>query len=498
MAARATIGRMELNLYDTKSASLRPLVPLEEGHVGIYLCGPTVQGSPHIGHLRAAASFDILIRWLRRYGLEVTYVRNVTDIDDKILDKSAEAGEKWWALAQRYEREFQEAYNALGLLPPTIEPRATGHIPDQIEMIERLIDRGHAYPDGEGSVYFDVSSQPDYGSLTHQNPDDMKSAEGEEMTPGKRDPRDFALWKASKPNEPETASWSSPWGVGRPGWHLECSAMSRRYLGDAFDIHGGGIDLRFPHHENEQAQSHAAGYDFANLWVHNAWVTIAGEKMAKSVGNTLDLESLLTVAPAPVIRFALSSVHHRSTIEWGPRTLELAQKGWDKLSSFVYEATDTVGNPEVAPDSLTPDELPSAFTDAMNDDLNVAASLAVIHKHVKDGRKALSSPGDATRVAEELLLVRSMLDVLGLDPLSPQWVVAEAVSDTGFVEGGEDSSRVRGVLDTLLQGILDERQVAREEKDWARADELRNQLAELGIGVEDGPEGARWILLSDE
>ena len=481
--------------------------------MGIYLCGPTVQGSPHIGHLRAAASFDILIRWLRRYELEVTYVRNVTDIDDKILTKAQEAGEQWWALAQRHEREFQAAYATLGLLPPTIEPRATGHIPDQIAMIERLIERGHAYTDGEGSVYFDVSSQPDYGSLTHQNPADMKIGEDDGDAKGKRAPHDFALWKAAKPGEPETAMWDSPWGEGRPGWHLECSAMSHRYLGEAFDIHGGGIDLRFPHHENEQAQSHAAGYDFANLWVHNAWVTIAGEKMAKSVGNTLDLASLLEVAPAPVIRFALSSVHYRSTIEWGPRTLELAAKAWEKLSSFVMEATMLVGEPDVAPDSLTPDQLPVKFTEAMNDDLNVAAALAVIYEHVKRGRKAMAqgelpesarladklrSVRDAVargelperdKLAEELLLVRSMLDVLGLDPLSGQWA-----GEADERAGSSGRNRAMEALGVLVEGLLDERQQARRERAWAKADELRDRLTALGIGIEDGPDGAKWFL----
>lgn len=479
---------MDLSLFDTKTAQLQPFVPLKEGEVGIYLCGPTVQGMPHIGHLRAATSFDTLIRWLERNGLDVTYVRNVTDIDDKILAKSADTGEQWWALAQRYEREFQKAYRTLGVVEPTVEPRATAHITDQIEFVERLIDRGHAYADEAGNVYFDVHSQPDYGSLTHQSLDQMRMTEGEveadDIAAGKRDPRDFALWKAAKDDEPYTASWASPWGRGRPGWHLECSAMSHRYLGEAFDIHGGGIDLRFPHHENEQAQSRAAGYDFANLWVHNAWVTIAGEKMAKSVGNTLDLESLLAQGDPAVIRYALSSVHHRSMMEWSDETLVNAEKAWKRLSSFVEDMTARVGEPESV--FLPPEQLPAAFTNAMNDDLNVSAALAVVFDHVKQGRKAAVG-GDDEAVAEELLLVRSMLDVIGVDPGSQTWAEASAA-------GSGESTKLSRVVDALVEGLLEERQEARAGRDWSRADEIRQQLADLGITVEDSADGVRWRL----
>lgn len=478
---------MDLRLYDTKTAALQPLVPLRESQVGIYLCGPTVQGMPHIGHLRAAISFDVLIRWLQRQGMDVTYVRNVTDIDDKILSKAEESGQQWWALAQHFEREFQSAYATLGLLEPTIEPRATGHITDQIEFVQRLIERGHAYDDGNGNVYFDVYSQPDYGSLTHQDLNQMRMTEGEdetaEISAGKRDPRDFALWKATKPGEPATAAWPSPWGRGRPGWHLECSAMSHRYLGEEFDIHGGGIDLRFPHHENEQAQSHAAGYDFANLWVHNAWVTTAGEKMSKSLGNTLDLANLLTQAPAPVIRFALSTVHHRSMIEWSDETLPNASRTWEKLAGFVQDAGQMVGQPEDV--FLSPSQLPEAFTEAMNDDLNVAAALAVIHEHVKRGRRAMADL-DESATATELLNVRSMLDVLGVDPQAENWAGPQA--------GDSQVGALEGALDVMVTEVLQERAVARETKDWARADQLRDRLASAGIQVEDGVGGARWHL----
>ncbi|QPK82151.1 cysteine--tRNA ligase [Schaalia sp. ZJ405] len=483
---------MTLHMHDSKTARLQELTPVTPGHVGIYLCGATVQGAPHVGHLRAAVAFDALVRWLRRSGLDVTYVRNVTDIDDKILNKSAEAGAPWWAWAYRFEREFTQAYETLGVLPPTYEPRATGHIPDQIALVRRLIERGHAYDDGRGNVYFDVHSQSDYGSLTRQRLEDMRTTEDEAqidsaVEAGKRDPRDFALWKSWKAGEPQTAAWESPWGRGRPGWHLECSAMSRRYLGDEFDIHGGGIDLRFPHHENEQAQSHGAGWDFARLWVHNAWVTTKGEKMSKSLGNVLSIGALTQDYPAVAVRWALSTVHHRSAIEWAPETLPTAAAAWAKFSSFIERSIDSVG--EVGFDevhSLGSGDLPEGFVAAMDDDLNVAGALAIIYEHLKTGNTALSE-GDAQVVRREQLLVRSMLDVLGLDPASAQW-------RSGLGSGGGSDSAEHDALDSLVQTLLDERACARAAKDWARADELRDRLGHAGIMIEDGRDGATWHL----
>lgn len=486
---------MSLHLYDSKTARLQPLNPVVPGHVGIYLCGATVQGSPHVGHLRSAVAFDSLIRWLKRSGLEVTYIRNVTDIDDKILRKSAEAGVPWWAWAQRYEREFTEAYHKLGVLDPTYEPRATGHIPEQIALIQRLVDRGHAYSDGAGNVYFSVASQKDYGSLTHQRLEDMRTTEDESQIDsateaGKKDPRDFALWKAAKPEEPVTASWDSPWGRGRPGWHLECSAMSYRYLGETFDIHGGGIDLRFPHHENEQAQSHAAGWDFAQLWVHNAWVTTKGEKMSKSLGNVLSIETLTQDFPAAAVRWALSTVHYRSAIEWGPDTLPDANAAWEKFSAFVTRSIEAVGAASPEELQLTPAELPEAFTNAMDDDLNVAGALAAVHEQLKLGNIALAE-GDTQAIKRQQILVRSMLDVLGLDPASPQWANAGAgVSASG--EAAEDPQK--HALDVLVGALLEQRAQARADKDWATADQIRDRLAEAGVQVADGKDGATWSL----
>ena len=475
---------MTLRLYDSATRSVRPLEPLHPGKVGIYLCGATVQGAPHVGHMRASIAFDVLVRWLRRCGYEVTFVRNVTDIDDKILAKSAEAGVPWWAWAYRFEQEFAAAYDALGVLRPTYEPRATGHVTEMVELMERLIERGHAYCGEEGNVYFDVKSLPDYGSLTRQSLENMTVAD-DDAEPDKRDPHDFALWKAPKAGEPATASWPTPFGRGRPGWHLECSAMARRYLGDTFDIHGGGIDLRFPHHENEQAQSRAAGYGFARHWVHNAWVTAGGEKMSKSLGNSLVVANALERTSAPVLRYALGTVHYRSTVEFSDVTVGEATGSWERFAGFVTRAVERVGEvPAAEIAAQGPAELPAAFVEAMDDDLNISAALAVVHEHLRAGNTALAEQDDvATRDAQ--LQVRAMLDVLGLDPLAEPWRTAAA--------GGAESAE-REALDALVTAVLTERVAARKNKDWQRADALRDQLAEAGVVVEDGPDGARWQL----
>lgn len=471
---------MALQIHDSATRSLRDFVPLNEGRVGIYLCGATVQGSPHIGHMRSALAFDVLVRWLERSGYDVTMVRNVTDIDDKILAKSAEAGREFWAHAYIYENEFTKAYDALGVRRPTYEPRATGHVPEMVDLIATLIDRGHAYVGDPGNVYFDVASLDDYGSLTRQALSDL-SVDEEAGEPDKRNPHDFALWKAAKPGEPAAAIWETPWGPGRPGWHLECSAMSRKYLGDTFDIHGGGIDLRFPHHENEQAQSHAAGLGFARYWMHNAWVTIDGEKMSKSLGNSLTVDNILKDNPAVLVRLALGTVHYRSTVAYSERTLAEAGAVWDRLSGFVTRSVDAVG--EISADdvaALTSADFPAEFTAAMDDDLNVSAALAVIHEHVTAGNNALAN-NDDVEIRAEQLLVRGMLDVLGLDPLAKPWR-----------EDSSSGSDYHEALDALVRTVLEERAQARANKDWARADALRDSLSAAGIVVEDSADGARW------
>ena len=470
---------MPLRLYDTAARALRDFEPLEPGRVGIYICGLTTQGAPHIGHVRFAVAFDVLRRWLEiGHGYEVTVVRNVTDIDDKILRKSAEAGEPWYALSYRNERLTTAALDSLGVLPVTYEPRATGHIPEMIELMDDLVERGHAYPspDDSGDVYFDVMSWPEYGSLSNQSPDDMAAAEDADPR-GKKDVRDFALWKGHKDDEPLTASWTTPYGSGRPGWHLECSAMARRYLGGTFDILGGGIDLRFPHHENEQAQSHAAGLGFARYWLHNAWVTVKGQKMGKSLGNALEVNRIVEVATPLAVRYYLTAAHYRSTIEFHEGSLIEARATVERIAGFLERAhrmksLDGVNG-----------VLPQAFRDAMDDDLNVSGALAVVHDTVRAGNTALDD-GDDDAAHEAATSVVAMTEVLGVNPLSPVWDNAGA--------GGSDDALA--ALGSLVSDQLAARQAARAAREFDAADAIRDRLSAAGIAIEDTPSGARWSL----
>ena len=463
---------MSLRLYDTAARAVRDFTPLRAGRASLYVCGLTVQGPPHIGHVRAALAFDVLRRWLEAGGFDVTYVRNVTDIDDKILAKAAEQDIPWWAWAYVNERACTRAYDVLGVLPPTYEPRATGHIPEMVALMQRLIDRGHAYA-VDGDVYFDVRSFPAYGSLTGQRLESLEPAADTDTDERKRDPRDFALWKAHKPGEPETASWDTPWGPGRPGWHLECSAMAGKYLGEAFDIHGGGLDLRFPHHENERAQSCSAGDRYAQYWMHNSWVTLGGEKMSKSLGNTALVDEVVTRVRPVELRYYLVAPHYRSTIEFTDAALDEAAAGYRRIESFVKRAVERVG-------STGGTTLPDAFRAAMDDDLGTPAAIAVVHDAVRDGNTALADDDDATTAAT-LAAVRGMLGVLGLDPLDPQWTSG---SDHGLA----------AATDGLVALALEQRQAARARKDFAAADAIRDQLTALGVSVEDTPHGPRWEL----
>ncbi len=476
---------MTLRLFDSATRQVRPFVPLTPGQVGIYVCGPTPQSAPHIGHLRSSVAFDVLRRWLERSGSTVTLVRNVTDIDDKILAKAAAAGRPWWAHAYHYEREFTAAYDTLNVLPPTYEPRATGHIIEMAALIQRLIDAGHAYPapDGCGDVYFDVRSFPEYGALTNQGLDELAAAEDCDAAAQrkKRDPRDFALWKGVKPGEPETASWSTPWGRGRPGWHIECSAMATRYLGPEFDIHGGGLDLRFPHHENEQAQSRAAGDGFARYWLHHAWVVQGGEKMSKSLGNVLALESLLKHARPAVIRYVLTAAHYRSSIEFGPDSLAEATAAYERIEGFVLRADEFTAG-AVAGADLEKAALPEDFSAALDDDLGVPAALGVIFETVRGGNSAIAA-NDAGRVEEAGRAVRAMTAVLGLDPLDARWAA-----------GSDAQDPARAALDVLVAAELEARAAARKAREFATADAIRGRLTAAGIDVEDTPTGARWSI----
>jgi cysteinyl-tRNA synthetase len=486
-----------LRFYDTASAEVRNFVPLVEGKASLYYCGATVQGMPHVGHIRSAIAFDQLTRWLTHRGLRVTVVRNVTDIDDKILAKSEasfapgfrpEPGEvreeEWWALAYRYEREFLNAYDTLGVSRPTYEPRATGHIPEMHTLIQQLIDRGHAYPalDDSGDVYFDVRSWSKYGALTRQNIDDMQAAPDADPR-GKKDPRDFALWKGSKEGEPTTAGWASPWGSGRPGWHLECSAMVTKYLGPEFDIHGGGLDLRFPHHENEMAQSQAAGHPFANFWMHNGMVTYEGEKMSKSIGNTISPAEMLELASPRVVRYYLGQAHYRSVLDYRPTSLQEAAAAVERIDGFISKATARFGRDAGfaggSPGSST--EALQAFSEAMDDDLNVPRALAALHETVRAGNTALAE-GDHHGSRNALAAVMTMTEVLGLDAV-PQ--------------PAEADSKEHAALAVLVEAQLAARAAARAEKNWAASDAIRDTLAASGVLVEDGPDGATWSLKRD-
>ena len=556
-----------IRIYDTARHGTVDFTPIVPGKVTMYVCGATVQSSPHIGHLRAGVAFDVIRRWLMKLGYEVVFVRNVTDIDDKILNRSAAEGQNWWARAHYYEDEFTDAYNALGVLAPTYEPRATGHITDMVSLVERLIDRGHAYitanADGtpSGNVYFDVPSWKEYGALTHQEggvqtgeadeaarvadalgpsvdasgEDKYNPADAADQSEAKHDPRDFALWKASKDTDPSTARWETPFGTGRPGWHLECSAMSRRYLGDDFDIHGGGLDLRFPHHENEMAQSRAAGWGFAHHWMHSAWVTQKGEKMSKSLGNGLSVGSILSSHTPWVARYALATVQYRSMLEWSAQTLQEAESAYSRIMNFLEHAAAAAVRPtreEVL--AVGADDLPESFTRAMNDDFSVSGAIAVIFSEIRRGNTLMASMASAAGISSQegsesgapgslnsdlentVLSVRAMLDVLGLDPLDPQWLpggnsFAAAASFTGgrlpsmqepspvpsqaaYPSSPSSPSQAAQALDALVSAQLREREEARKSKDFTRADAIRDMLAEAGIIIEDTPHGPAWKL----
>jgi cysteinyl-tRNA synthetase len=488
-----------LRLFDTGYRAVREFRPVTQGKASVYLCGATVQGAPHLGHLRSAVCFDILVRWLEASGQRVTYCRNVTDIDDKILRAAAAEETPWWALAERNQREFTSAYALVGCRPPDAEPRATGHVPDMIALIGRLVRAGHAYLTG-GDVYFAVDGYPDYGALSGQLasgrlpalPDDPTVdllAEDGPANPRakKRDPRDFVLWKGAKPGEP---AWQAPWGRGRPGWHIECSAMAAGYLGSTFDIHGGGQDLIFPHHENERAQSLTAGDEFARYWVHHGLVTVAETKMSKSAGNALAAVAALRLARPQELRYYLGQAHYRSTIEYSAEALEDAAAAYQRIERFVVRAQHSVGAaarlPEPPAPGLPEPELPEpglpiSFAAALDDDLSVPSALAAVHATVRDGNYALSR-GDQENAAACLRQARAMLTVLGLDPLDRAW------------QAGDRDDRLRDVVDALVALALRQREAARARGDYASADSIRDTLEASGVMVEDTAAGTRWEL----
>jgi cysteinyl-tRNA synthetase len=473
---------MTLRLYDTATRSVREFLPVTPGKAGLYLCGATVQAPPHIGHIRSGVSFDILVRWLQASGLTVTFCRNVTDIDDKILRAASAVGIEWFEVAERNQRAFNRGYDVLGCLPPDVEPRATGHVPEMIVLMRRLIESGHAYAAG-GDVYFSVASYNDYGALSGQRPEHMRAADDTDGASAKQDPRDFALWKGVKPGEP---AWETPWGPGRPGWHLECSAMATKYLGETFDIHAGGLDLIFPHHENELAQSRAAGDGFARFWMHNGLVRLSGEKMSKSTGNSLLVDVMVTKVRPVELRYYLGAAHYRSDMDYSPEALAEAVAAYRRIEGFVTRAAEaTTGLPDAPGLPGTTglpgtSSLPAAFAAALDDDLGVPQALAVVHDTVREGNTALAA-GDTAGAVKLAASVRAMLTVLGLDPLAAPW------ADSG-------DAGLRDVVDALVSVALEQRQAARARKDYAAADSIRGQLLAAGVVVEDTPAGPRWEL----
>jgi cysteinyl-tRNA synthetase len=456
---------VSLHLFDSASRSVREFHPVRHGTASIYVCGPTPQGPPHIGHVRSVLDYDVLRRWLSHQGLAVTLVRNVTDVDDKILAKAAEHDTPWWRWSAIFEREFEQAYTMLGALPASIVPRATGHVTQMVEMIQTLIDRGHAYA-AAGDVYFDVRSYADYGALSGQKLDEVQ--QGETAATGKRDPRDFTLWKGARPGEP---AWPTPWGPGRPGWHLECSAMALVYLGSEFDVHGGGLDLVFPHHENELAQSRAAGHGFAGYWAHNGLVGMAGEKMSKSLGNVVAIPEMVRLARPQELRYYLVAPHYRSTIEYSPEALAESVRAYRRIESFVHKVAGRTG-------SVEPGEVGPEFTAALDDDLGTPAALAAVHTTVRAGFTALDS-GDDAGARSAAATVRAQLGVLGLDPLA--W------SSTSTMDASATAA-----LDVLVGELLEQRKQARTARDFAAADSIRDRLLAAGITVEDTPDGPQW------
>lgn len=453
-----------IRLYDTATREVSEFKPLTPGKVSIYVCGATVQAAPHIGHIRSGVNFDILRRWLEASGYEVTFIRNVTDIDDKILHKAIHEGIPWWAVAMKYERAFAEAYRALNVAPPTYEPRATGHITQMIDLMEKLIANGAAYAPGNGDVYLEVRKLKRYLTLSNQKLDDLQSAGDSEDT-FKRDPRDFALWKSAKPGEP---AWPTPWGAGRPGWHLECSAMAHAYLGDEFDIHGGGLDLIFPHHENEIAQSEAAGQKFARRWMHNAWVTTSGEKMSKSLGNSLIVTEVLKRVRGIELRWYLGAAHYRSMLEFSFEALDESATAFRRIENFLLRVREIEGEiaKEIAPELKA----------AMDDDLAVPQALAQISEWLRAGNTALNEGKSAIAFAAK---IRGALNILGCDPFDPAF-------------GEATSKSLDKAVDGLIALLLEQREAARVRKDFAAADAIRDRIAGLGISIEDTPNGPRW------
>ncbi len=468
-----------IQVTNTLGRRAEPLVPRDEGRIGMYVCGPTVQSDPHLGHGRAAVAFDVIRRHLMWRGFEVTYVQNVTDVEDKIIAAAAETGETTAALAERMAAKFASAYAALGVMRPDVEPKATEHIPQMLDLIGTLVERGFAYPADSGDVYFRVRKLEGYGKLSGHRPDELRAGARIEVSEQKEDPLDFALWKAAKPGEP---SWDSPWGPGRPGWHIECSAMAAEYLGDGFDIHGGGIDLIFPHHENEIAQSEAAsGTTFARYWLHNGMVNLGGEKMSKSTGHLVDLATAVERYGGLAVRLFYLRAHYRSPLEFSEELLADAAAALDRIARFLDRAP--------RPDGVDPDGgVIAGFAERMDDDFATPEALGVLFDAIRDANRALDADEESGPL---VVAVHEIVDVLGLRP--------EAGDDGLDTLAGEMEALatelgvdVGGTPGEVLDRLVAHRADARSRRDFATADLVRDRLASIGIVVEDTADGARW------
>ena len=491
-----------MQFYNTLSRQKETFKPLRPGKVGFYACGVTVYDDCHLGHARSCVAFEVLVRHLQRRGLQVTWVRNFTDIDDKIIRRAQEVGVPWKEIAERYIASFQEDMTALGLPPAQIEPKATEHIPEIIDIIRRLEDRGFAYAGG-GDVFFRVRRFPGYGKLSGQKIEDMEAGARIEVDPHKEDPLDFVLWKGSKPGEP---AWDSPWGPGRPGWHIECSAMSMRYLGDTFDLHGGGQDLVFPHHENELAQSEAAtGKPFARFWLHHGLLTINQEKMSKSLGNFFTVKEVLQRFPAEVVRFFLINCHYRSPLDFSDAALDEAQTALLRLYACLARLQEVLRpypdfkpqHPvDTYPDNLTLEEfhrfgsLRARFDAALDDDLNTAQALGYLFETVRLLNRLLEAPsGDPgyltilREMHDELVDLGWVLNLLQADPRTMVTTLRQQAGDLKITP--EE-------IDRLIAALA----AARKNKDWARADAIRQELADRDIVLEDTAGGTLWKVKS--
>jgi cysteinyl-tRNA synthetase len=476
---------MSLKVYNTLKGKKEEFVPIQDGKVGMYVCGPTVYDTSHIGHARSVVVFDMIFRWLTRLDYEVTYVRNFTDVDDKIIKKSNETGNSCTEITEKYIDEFHNEMDALNVLRPTMAPKATEHIQHIIDFIQMLIDKGRAYHVEGGDVYFSIDSFEEYGKLSGRNPDDMRAGARIAVDERKQSPLDFTLWKPAKPGEPY---WESPWGRGRPGWHIECSAMSYEYLGASFDIHGGGKDLIFPHHENEIAQSEAVfGCQFVKYWIHNGFVDINNEKMSKSLGNFTMIKEVLADYSPEVIRLFLLSKHYRSPIDYNEDSMREISLGLDRIYAFMerLEATNMVLETQET------GELWAGFTEAMNDDFNSAKALGLVFEAVKKGNKLLdrshNSPDSSgcETLAHIYADIKSISGILGIFLVTP----------TDYFKTKKDKGVADMAIDpAMVEDLIEQRMTARKEKNFARADEIRDQLQEINILLEDGPQGTTWTV----